>query len=188
MFGGSTLKDFAFALADRHRLRRLLVDLHRGAAPEHLEGPRDRVPPPRGDRHREGDARHGRPGPGRRHAADGASDAPRRPSGRAEQKADARRRPKACRSPAELSDEERAGAREAARRSDAKRAPPQAGPRPRPPHVGATAARTRSSDVRSSGTVAATRGARTPVLAESVPPGARLRRHEVRPRSERSYR
>ena len=32
-FGGETLKDFAFAAPHRHRLRRLLVHLHRRAAP-----------------------------------------------------------------------------------------------------------------------------------------------------------
>ena len=53
--------------ADRHRRRRLLVDLHRGAAAEPLEGPRVRVPPPPGDRHREGDARHGHARHGRWH-------------------------------------------------------------------------------------------------------------------------
>ena len=44
IFGGDTLKDFAFALLDRHPLGRLLVDLHRGAAAHDLQGARARVP------------------------------------------------------------------------------------------------------------------------------------------------
>ena len=43
-FGGETLKDFAFALMVGHRLRRLLVDLHRLAGADPLEGARGRLP------------------------------------------------------------------------------------------------------------------------------------------------
>ena len=53
--------------AHRHRVRRLLVDLHRGAAPEPVEGPRVPVPPAPGDEHREGDTRNSRAGARRRH-------------------------------------------------------------------------------------------------------------------------
>ena len=40
IFGGATLKDFAFALIVGDHLGRLLVDLHRRAAADHLEGAR----------------------------------------------------------------------------------------------------------------------------------------------------
>ena len=40
-FGGATLQDFAFALLIGDHLGRLLVDLHRGAAPDVLEGARE---------------------------------------------------------------------------------------------------------------------------------------------------
>ena len=53
--------------ADRHRLRRLLVVLHRGAAAGVCKGRRARVPAPRRDRHREGHARLGGAGDGGRH-------------------------------------------------------------------------------------------------------------------------
>ena len=48
VFGGETLKDFAFALLDRHRVRCLLVDLHRGAAARLDQGARARVRAPQG--------------------------------------------------------------------------------------------------------------------------------------------
>ncbi len=38
IFGGDTLKDFALRDADRCRLRHLLVDLHRGAGADRVEG------------------------------------------------------------------------------------------------------------------------------------------------------
>ena len=41
-FGGATLQDFAFALLDRRHLGCVLVDLHRRAAPQLLEGARAR--------------------------------------------------------------------------------------------------------------------------------------------------
>ena len=47
-FGGSTLKDFAFALLVGVAVGCLLVDLHRGAAPDHLQGARAGVRAPQG--------------------------------------------------------------------------------------------------------------------------------------------
>ena len=48
IFGGATLKDFAFAMMVGVALRRLLVDLHRDPGADPLEGARARLPlPPR---------------------------------------------------------------------------------------------------------------------------------------------
>ncbi len=55
VFGGDTLKDFAFALLDRNRLRCLLVDLHRGAAARGLQGAGARVRAPSRRRRAPGD-------------------------------------------------------------------------------------------------------------------------------------
>ena len=44
LFGGSTLQGLRLRAADRRRLRRLLVDLHRLAGAHALEGARDRLP------------------------------------------------------------------------------------------------------------------------------------------------
>ena len=46
LFGGETLRDFAFALLVGVVLRRLLVDLHRRAGAGGVEGARAALPPP----------------------------------------------------------------------------------------------------------------------------------------------
>ena len=89
LFGGETLQDFAFALLVGHRLRRLLVDLHRLARAHALEGTRALLPqPPRAararvrrasrptpDRRRRG-GRNGAPSKAEAHTAAGAPVAP----------------------------------------------------------------------------------------------------------------
>ena len=126
LFGGSTLKDFAFAL---------LIGIAAGAyssifiaAPllSVWKGHESRVPAPRRDRHREGHARHGGAGHGGRHGRRRA--APR--TAPVAKKAEGVRR--ACRCPP--SSATRSG-RTRGRPAQARGAPPQAGPRPRPPHL-----------------------------------------------------
>ena len=130
VFGGSTLKDFAFAL---------LIGIASGAyssifiaAPllSIWKGHEREFTPPRRDRHREGDARHGRPRPGRRHGRPRGRHGHGDGSGR--QDRDRRAGERARRSGAE-----RGGARGARGRTPPPRgAPPPPGQGPRPPHVG----------------------------------------------------
>ena len=115
--------------ADRHRRRRLFVDLHRGPAAGVWKGHESRVPAPRRGRHREGDARHGRPGTGRWH-------------GRWRRGHDRRPVAKTAEGAAEATvpvpRAQRRGTRGArGRTAQARRAPPPPGQRPRPPHLAA---------------------------------------------------
>jgi predicted RND superfamily exporter protein len=121
VFGGATLKDFAFALligiaAGAYSsifIAAPLLSLWKGHEAEYR---------PPGDQHREGDARHGRAGVRRdldRHGSGAGDQDGRRPQ---RDGAGARAQRRGARGPR-------------GRQAQARRAPPQAGPRPRPPHL-----------------------------------------------------